>query len=57
MFEHLAFKGTSQIGTKDYPPRRLALAKVEEANDAYEAEYLKAVDRDPAKLAALKQAL
>jgi len=56
MFEHLAFKGTSQIGTKDYPAEKLALAKVEEANDAYEAEYLKAVDRDPAKLAALKQA-
>ena len=56
MFEHLAFKGTSQIGTKDYPAEKLALAKVEEANDAYEAEYLKAVGRDPAKLAALKQA-
>jgi predicted Zn-dependent peptidase len=56
MFEHLAFKGTSQIGTKDYPAEKIALAKVEEANDAYEAEYLKAVGRDPAKLAALKQA-
>ena len=56
MFEHLAFKGTSQIGTTDYAAEKIALAKVEEANDAYEAEYLKAVGRDPAKLATLKQA-
>ena len=56
MFEHLAFKGTSQIGTKDYPAEKLALAKVEAANDAYEAEYLKAVGRDPQKLVALKKA-
>jgi len=41
MFEHLAFKGTSEIGTKDYAAEKVALAKVEAANDAYEAEYLK----------------
>ncbi|MGA3082924.1 MAG: pitrilysin family protein [Terracidiphilus sp.] len=56
MFEHLAFKGTSQIGTNDYPDEKVALAKVEAANDAYEAEYLKPVGRDPAKLAELKKA-
>jgi len=56
MFEHLAFKGTSQIGTKDYPAEKVALAKVEAANDAYEAEYLKAVGRDPQKLVALEKA-
>jgi predicted Zn-dependent peptidase len=56
MFEHLAFKGTSQIGTTDYSAEKVALAKVEEANDAYEAEYLKSVGRDPAKLAELKKA-
>src|ERR1035437_839742 len=55
MFEHLAFKGTSQIGTTDYEAEKVALAKVEAANDAYEAEYLKAVGRDPQKLAELKQ--
>ena len=27
MFEHLAFKGTSQIGTKDYPAEKVALDK------------------------------
>jgi predicted Zn-dependent peptidase len=56
MFEHLAFKGTSQIGTTDYAAEKVALAKVEAANAAYEAEYLKPVGRDPEKLAALKQA-
>jgi predicted Zn-dependent peptidase len=56
MFEHLAFKGTSQIGTTDYADEKVALAKVEAANDAYEAEYLKAVGRDEKKLAELKKA-
>jgi predicted Zn-dependent peptidase len=55
MFEHLAFKGTSEIGTTDYAAEKIALARVEAANNAYEAEYLKAVGRDEKKLAALKQ--
>jgi predicted Zn-dependent peptidase len=55
MFEHLAFKGTSEIGTTDYAAEKIALAKVEVANDAYEAEYLKTVGRDEKKLAELKQ--
>jgi predicted Zn-dependent peptidase len=56
MFEHLAFKGTSEIGTTDYPAEKVALAKVEAANNAYETEYLKVVGRDEKKLAALKEA-
>src|SRR6202522_211866 len=56
MFEHLAFKGTSEIGTTDYAAEKVALAKVEAANDAYEAEYLKPVGRDPQKLAELEKA-
>ena len=56
MFEHLAFKGTSQIGTTNYAAEKIALAKVEAANDAYEAEFLKPVGRDEAKLAALHAA-
>ena len=56
MFEHLAFKGTSEIGTKDYAAEKVALDKVEEANNAYEAEYLKPVGRDEQKLADLKKA-
>ena len=56
MFEHLAFKGTTQIGTKDYADEKVALAKVEAANNAYEAEFLKPVGRDEKKLAELKKA-
>jgi predicted Zn-dependent peptidase len=56
MFEHLAFKGTSEIGTNDYADEKIALAKVEAVNNAYEAEYLKAVGRDEKKLADLKKA-
>lgn len=56
MFEHLAFKGTSEIGTKDYADEKIALAKVEKANNAYEAERLKQVGRDPKKLEELHKA-
>jgi predicted Zn-dependent peptidase len=56
MFEHLAFKGTSEIGTTDYAAEKVALEKVEQANNAYEAEYLKPVGRDPKKLEELHKA-
>jgi predicted Zn-dependent peptidase len=56
MFEEVAFKGTSEIGTNNYPAEKVALAKVEAANNAYEAEYLKPVGRNPEKLAELKKA-
>jgi predicted Zn-dependent peptidase len=56
MFEHLAFKGTSEIGTSDYAAEKAALERVEAANDAYEAEYLKPVGRDQKKLDELKKA-
>src|SRR5579864_5234878 len=55
MFEHLAFKGTSEIGTKDWPDEKKALEKVEAADQAYEAEYLKPVGRDEAKLKQLQE--
>ena len=56
MFEHLAFKGTTEIGTKDYAAEKVALDKVEAADNAYEAEYLKPVGRDAAKLTELEKA-
>jgi len=56
MFEHLAFKGTSEIGTTDYAAEKVALEKVEAANDAYLAEYLKPVGRDEQRLKELKKA-
>jgi predicted Zn-dependent peptidase len=55
MFEHMAFKGTEEIGTTNYPAEKVALAKVEIAYAAYDAEYRKRVGQDPAKLEKLKK--
>src|SRR5580658_3589062 len=46
MFEHMAFKGTDKIGTKDYSAEKAALAKVETAYAAYLAERDKRMGRD-----------
>jgi len=56
MFEHMAFKGTQEIGTTNYPAEKVALAKVEIAYAAYDAELRELVAQDPAKLASLKKA-
>jgi len=56
MFEHMAFKGTDKIGSKDYPAEKAALAKVEVAYAAYIAERDKRVGRDEQKLKQLETA-
>ena len=56
MFEHMAFKGTEQIGTTNYLAEKAALEKVEQAYAAYDTEYRKRVGQDPKKLADLKKA-
>ena len=56
MFEHLAFKGTEEIGTTNWPAEKVALKKVEETYAAYDAEYRKRVGQDPAKLKQLRDA-
>ena len=53
MFEHLAFKGTEDIGTTNWPAEKLALDKVEAAYSAYEVEFRKRVGKDPARTAQL----
>ena len=55
MFEHMAFKGTDEIGTTNYAEEKVALAKVETAQAAYDAEFRKRVGQDQARLAALKK--
>ena len=55
MFEHMAFKGSTEIGTTNYPAEKIALAKVEVAYAAYDAEFRKRVGQDAAKLAQLKK--
>jgi predicted Zn-dependent peptidase len=54
MFEHMAFKGTDKIGTKDYAAEKAALEKVEKAYAAYIYERDKRVGRDEAKLKQLE---
>lgn len=46
MMEHMAFKGTPTIGTKNYTKEKVALAKVELAYAAYQREKLKRVNRN-----------
>jgi predicted Zn-dependent peptidase len=56
MFEHMAFKGTDTIGSKNYPAEKIALKKVEDAYAAYLHERDKRVDRDAAKVKQLETA-
>ncbi|MGH9862500.1 MAG: M16 family metallopeptidase [Candidatus Acidiferrales bacterium] len=60
MFEHMAFKGTSDIGTKDFEKEKEALAKVDQSYAAWQAERLKRELADAERLkqleAAFKQA-
>ena len=56
MFEHMAFKGTDTIGTRDYTGEKAALEKVEVAYAAYIAERDKPVGRDEQKLKDLQKA-
>ena len=56
MFEHMAFKGTDRIGTKDYAAEKAALDKVEEAYAAYDRERRRPVGRDEAKVEELEKA-
>ncbi|HTV64018.1 MAG TPA: pitrilysin family protein, partial [Bryocella sp.] len=62
MMEHMAFKGTPDIGTTDYAAEKVALEKVEQAYAAYDTERIRQ-DRalpgstpDPQKLKQLQQA-
>jgi predicted Zn-dependent peptidase len=56
MFEHMAFKGTSRIGTTDYAAEKVALAKVDEAYHAFYAERTRIGGPDPEKLKTLEKA-
>jgi predicted Zn-dependent peptidase len=57
MFEHMAFKGTETIGTKNYAFERQAMDEVERIYDRYDAERNKGSKADPKKLEDLQQQL
>ena len=56
MFEHMAFKGTDTIGTRDHAAEKLALERAEAAYAAYETERRRRIGRDENKLAELEKA-
>src|SRR5258708_8188641 len=56
MFEHMAFKGTNTIGTRDYAAESVALKKVDTTYAAYQAENEKITGPDAAKAAPLEKA-
>ena len=57
MFEHMAFKGTSKVGTKDFEAEKAAMAEVDKAYHAYDLERRKTGGPDDDKLAELQKAL
>ena len=54
MFEHMAFKGTETVGTKNWPEEKRALAAIEDAYDRLEQEKRKGPHADPKKIEALE---
>ncbi len=57
MFEHMAFKGTPAIGTKNWLKEKAALDGIERTYDKLEAERNKGFRSDKAKIASLEAAL
>jgi predicted Zn-dependent peptidase len=57
MFEHMAFKGTAAIGSKNWPAEKKALDAIEQVYDRYEAEHNKGHLADKAKLKQLQTEL
>ncbi len=57
MFEHMAFKGTESIGSKNWPEEKKAIDAEEAVYDRLDAERNRAVKADPQKIAALEAEL
>jgi predicted Zn-dependent peptidase len=57
MFEHMAFKGTESIGSKNWPEEKKAIDHVEQVYDRLDAERNRGVKADPQKVAALEAEL
>jgi predicted Zn-dependent peptidase len=47
LLEHMMFKGTTTIGTKNYPAEKILLQKIESAGEALDKEKRKAQKADP----------
>jgi predicted Zn-dependent peptidase len=55
MMEHMAFKGTPEIGTTNWPAEKEAIQKLEAAYQEYDREKNKSVGRDDAKVKELEK--
>jgi predicted Zn-dependent peptidase len=56
MFEHMAFKGTDKIGTKNFAVEKGLVEKVEKAYLSYDAERRRPQGSDPKKVESLEKA-
>jgi predicted Zn-dependent peptidase len=54
MFEHMAFKGTQTIGTKNWPEEKKALDAIEQVYDRLDEERRKGLRADPKKVEAMQ---
>ena len=54
MFEHMAFKGTETIGSKNWPEEKKAMAAIEEVYDRLEQERRKGPHADAKKIQTLE---
>ncbi len=57
MLEHMLFKGTKTIGTKDYEAEKVVLDEIDQIGDALDAERAKGAQADKEKVAQLEDAL
>ena len=57
MLEHMLFKGTKTIGTKDYEKEKVILAEIDRVGDALDMERAKGSKADADKIAELEAAL
>ncbi len=57
MLEHMLFKGTKTIGTKDYEKEKVILAEIDRIGDALDLERSKGDRADAAKIEKLESAL
>jgi len=57
MFEHMAFKGTETIGTKDWPAEKKALDEIEEIYGRLDAERDKGPKADASRISLLEAQL
>ena len=57
MFEHMAFKGTETIGTKNWPEEKKAMAAEDDIYARLDMERWKGVRADPKKIEALEMQL